>query len=73
MSVRDSEKLAASPRRAAAPARDPHRQALERELGTALGTRVRIRPRGRGGRIEIEYYSLGELQGLTDRLRLARG
>jgi ParB family chromosome partitioning protein len=70
MSVRDAERLAAARRTAGRPAeRDPHRQALERELAAALGTRVRIRPRGRGGRIEIEYYSNEELQGLSDRLR----
>ena len=70
MSVRDAERLMAARRSPGRPAaRDPHRQALERELAAALGTRVRIRPRGRGGRIEIEYYSNEELQGLSDRLR----
>ena len=70
MSVRDAERLTATRRAAGhAAARDPHRQALERELATALGTRVRIRPRGRGGRIEIEYYSNEQLQGLSDHLR----
>lgn len=73
MSVRDAEKLTPSPRRAPEPARDPHRHALERDLSAALGTRVRIHPRGRGGRIEIEYYSLAELQGLADRLLAGRG
>jgi len=72
MSVRDTEKLTPSSRRAAEPARDPHRQALERDLSAALGTRVRIHPRGRGGRIEIEYYSLAELQGLADRFLTTR-
>jgi len=69
MSVRDTEKLTPTKQRKAAPSRDPHRHALERELSAALGTRVRIRPRGRGGSIEIEYYSLAELEGLADRLR----
>jgi ParB family chromosome partitioning protein len=72
MSVRDTEKLAPSSRRVAEPPRDPHRHALERDLSAALGTRVRIHPRGRGGRIEIEYYSLAELQGLADRLLAGR-
>jgi len=74
MSVRDAESLTATRRAAGrSAARDPHRQALERELATALGTRVRIRPRGRGGRIEIEYYSNEQLQGLTDHLRASAG
>ena len=69
MSVRDAEQLAATRKGAASPvARDPHRGAVERELSTALGTRVRITLKGRGGRIEIEFYSQEELQGLVDRL-----
>jgi ParB family chromosome partitioning protein len=71
MSVRDAEQLAAARKSSTATrpsARDPHRGALERELSTALGTRVRITPKGRGGRIEIEFYSREELQGLVDRI-----
>ena len=69
MSVRETERLAVTHREGAPRvAHDPHRQALERALQAALGTRVRIRPRGRGGRIEIEYYSGEELQGLSNRL-----
>jgi ParB family chromosome partitioning protein len=69
MSVRDAERLAATRKGAASPvARDPHRGAVERELSTALGTRVRITLKGRGGRIEIEFYSQEELQGLVERL-----
>ena len=69
MSVRDAEQLAATRKGAASPvARDPHRGAVERELSTALGTRVRITLKGRGGRIEIEFYSQEELQGLVERL-----
>jgi ParB family chromosome partitioning protein len=69
MSVRDAEQLAAIRKGAASPvARDPHRGAVERELSTTLGTRVRITLKGRGGRIEIEFYSQEELQGLVERL-----
>lgn len=69
LSVRDTEKLAGGRRETERPAeRDPHRTALERELAASLGTRVRILPRGRGGRIEIEYYSNEELHGLAERL-----
>lgn len=73
MSVRDAEQLAATHRSSSRPTtRDPNRAALERELSTSLGTRVRITPKGRGGRIEIEFYSQEELQGLISRLS-ARG
>jgi ParB family chromosome partitioning protein len=70
MSVRDAEQLAAARKSTSKrPAvRDPHRAALERELSSALGTRVRITPKGRGGRIEIEFYSSEELQGLVERI-----
>lgn len=69
MSVRDAEQLVAVRKGASKPtARDPNRAALERQLSTALGTRVRIMPKGRGGRIEIEFYSAEELEGLVDRL-----
>jgi ParB family transcriptional regulator, chromosome partitioning protein len=73
MSVRETEKQVSARRDGGKPApRDPHRQAVERELGAALGTRVRIRPRGKGGTIEIEYYSLAELQGLAERIQRGR-
>jgi ParB family chromosome partitioning protein len=69
MSVRDAEHLASTRKSSAqAPARDPHRSALERELSATLGTRVRIIPKGKGGKIEIEFYSTGELEGLVDRI-----
>jgi len=70
MSVRDAEHLASARKSPAArpAARDPHRGALERELSATLGTRVRITPKGKGGRIEIEFYSTEELQGLVDRI-----
>jgi ParB family chromosome partitioning protein len=49
--------------------RDPHWRALADELSRALGTRVRLQPRPRGGTIEIEFYSDAELDRLTTRLR----
>lgn len=48
---------------------DPHWRALAEELTRALGTRVRVTPRARGGTIEIEFYSEPELARLLDRLR----
>jgi ParB family chromosome partitioning protein len=63
MSVRDAEHLARrTPDTDVAHAAD--------ELCRALGTRVRIRPKkGEAGQIEIEYYSLAELNGLIDKLQ----
>jgi ParB family transcriptional regulator, chromosome partitioning protein len=69
LSVRDAEQLAAARKATARPtARDPNRGALERDLSSALGTRVRITPKGKGGRIEIEFYSPEELEGLVERI-----
>lgn len=75
LSVREAEQIGAAKRKASgkgrgkAPAADLHRQALERDLTTSLGTRVRVRPRGKkGGTIEIEYYSDDQLDGLISRL-----
>ncbi len=66
LSVRESETLA---RARGAVAADADRLAVESELSRVLGTRVRIRPKKGGmGCIEIEYYSLAELNGLVSRL-----
>lgn len=43
--------------------------AVSDELARALGTKVVIRPRRRGGVVEIHYFSDEELQGLRDRLQ----
>jgi len=48
---------------------DPHWRAIAEELTRALGTRVRVTPRARGGSIEIEFYSEPELARLLERLR----
>ncbi len=65
MSVRDAENLA---RRSGEEDVDVARAADD--LCRALGTRVRIRAKkGNSGQIEIEYYSLDELNGLIERLR----
>lgn len=50
-----------------------HVRAVADELTRALGTRVRIVTRARGGSIEIEFYSTAELNGLVDRLRAGGG
>lgn len=46
------------------PAVDASLLEITERLQTALGTRVRIRMQGRGGQIEIEYYSKEELERL---------
>jgi ParB family chromosome partitioning protein len=66
LSVRDTERL--TQKRPVA-SRDVHLLAAEENLRQALGTQVRLRHRHNGsGRIEIEYYSLDELNGLLTRL-----
>jgi ParB family chromosome partitioning protein len=46
-----------------------HVTALEEDLMRSLGTKVRLLPKKKGGRIEIEYYSNEELEGLVRRLK----
>lgn len=71
----EAERLARSRRDgepAAAVRRDPHWRALAENLTRSLGTRVRLRPGGRGGTIEIEFYSEPELQRLVTLLQTCR-
>jgi ParB family chromosome partitioning protein len=74
LSVRETEAMvkrlgrpAASGTRAAADP-DVHTRAAEEKLRLALGTRVRINRKGKGGRIEIDFGSEDELQRLYERL-----
>lgn len=57
--------------RPAAPAADVHTRAAEDKLKLQLGTRVRIKRRGKGGRIEIDFTNEDELiriyEALTER------
>ena len=66
LNVRDTERLVRRQREAP---NDPDRRALEEQLTRELGTKVKIYV-GRGGRgkIEVQFYSLAELQGLVDRV-----
>lgn len=48
--------------------KDPDTVALERRLSDALGLRVGIDHRGEGGRVEIEYRTLEQLDGVVLRL-----
>jgi ParB family chromosome partitioning protein len=71
LSVRETETLVkrleqpAPTQRPAKPA-DVHVRAAEDRLKLALGTRVRIIRRGKGGRIEVDFTSEDELQRLFD-------
>jgi ParB family chromosome partitioning protein len=73
LSVRDTEVLvrklvtpAAPPKEATAA--DVHTRAAEARLRFALGTRVRIVRKGKGGRIEIDFTSEDELHRLYEKL-----
>jgi len=48
---------------------DIYLTAVKEDLVRALGTKVKILPRKKGGRVEIEYYSNEELEGLVQRLK----
>ena len=76
LSVRETEALVrrvasgtAAAARPATPGRtDVHTRLAEEKLRFALGTRVRIVRKGKGGRIEIEFTSEDELHRLYERL-----
>lgn len=75
LSVRDTEKLASRP--AADPAdpkpakpKDPHVTSVEDELRRRLGTKVQLKANENWkGRIEIDFYDLGELERILGILR----
>ena len=48
--------------------KDPQISSLEEKLRKTLGTKIRIKTRGKKGKIEIEYSSLNELDRLLDLL-----
>jgi ParB family chromosome partitioning protein len=71
LNVRATERLVQ--RRAAAPPKRPPRDAdtmaLEHELGAALGLRVTLEPKKRGGALTIHYASLDQLDRVLRLLR----
>ncbi|MBQ1484180.1 MAG: ParB/RepB/Spo0J family partition protein [Eubacterium sp.] len=76
LTVRAAEKLAAQ---GGAARRKPLKRvksrevlSVEEELKNVLGTKVSIVAKGRGGTIEVEYYSDEELNRLIDLLKTAR-
>ncbi len=50
--------------------KDPQLQAVESKLCQLFGTQVVMRPRGRGGWIQITYYSVEDLERLLEIFRL---
>ncbi len=68
LSVREAESIAKkTSRHHDSPKKDPQIASLEDRLIKILGTKVRLLHKGRkGGRIEIEYYSLEELDRLLE-------
>ncbi|MBI5117544.1 ParB/RepB/Spo0J family partition protein [Candidatus Poribacteria bacterium] len=71
LSVRQAERIVKGrtrPRVAIPPEKDPNVRNVEEDLQRALGAKVRIRGAGKGGRIEIEYFSAGERDALIARL-----
>lgn len=69
LSVREAETLAKTPKKKAAAAlqRDPNIKSLEEKLIRSIGTKVRLVQKSKTkGRIEIDYYSLEELDRILD-------
>ena len=70
LSVRQAEKLAQPAPKPAPKTKDPNIAHIEDDLRRTLGTRVSLRAGSKGrGKIEIEYFSLDDLERLLDVLR----
>lgn len=71
LSVREAERLARAESRSPASAkpRDPNVVRLEQDLSDRWGAPVRIRHGVRGGRLEVRYRNLDELDSLLARLK----
>jgi ParB family chromosome partitioning protein len=71
LSVRETEsivKQGAAPHPREEKPKDVHTRAAEEKLRFALGTRVRIARKGKGGRIEIDFQNEDELQRIYEQL-----
>jgi ParB family chromosome partitioning protein len=71
LSVRQTEALAGTwmpAKRRRSHREDPHTKALEDELRRALGTKVRIIARHKGGRIIVDSFSTGDLTRIVQAL-----
>ncbi|WP_446831116.1 ParB/RepB/Spo0J family partition protein [Candidatus Foliamicus sp.] len=71
LSVRAVERLVRAEANPSGPEkpRDPNVARLEQDLSERWGAPVRIRHGARGGRLEVRYKNLDELQGLLGRLK----
>jgi ParB family transcriptional regulator, chromosome partitioning protein len=76
LSVRETEALVKRtldpPPGKTEPVQDVHTRAAEEKLRFALGTRVRIARKGKGGRIEIEFGNENELNRIYEQLTDAK-
>jgi len=74
LSVREVERMVGKiasggrVRRESAVKQAPETRDLENRLTRKLGVRVRIHPSGRGGRLEIRYADLEELNGIIEKI-----
>jgi ParB family chromosome partitioning protein len=77
LSVREAEalvkRLVTMPKRKALRTKDAQVASLEEKLTRHLGTKVRILHKGKKGRVEIDYYSLEELDRLLEILLEEKG
>lgn len=76
LSVREAEKLVSrlnkqnqAPDKKQPDSTDVHMAALEEDLGRRFGTRVKIKKRGKKGRVEIEFYDDSDLDRLLSMLQ----
>ena len=75
LSVRETESLVASFHKVKPVARkmkmDPYYKDIEKRLAKSMGTKVLLKPKAKNkGKIEIEYYSMEELNRLLEYLKL---
>jgi len=71
LSVREAEALASrlkNPTKEKKPRQSHEMKAVEEQLKKALGTKVSIITKSKGGRIVIEYYSAEELDRLLEKI-----
>jgi len=73
LTVRDAEKESRKltrkkKKKGAAATRDPHVEEIEDQLKERFGTKVDISPARRGGKITLHYYSLDDLERLSELL-----
>ncbi|HCW72442.1 MAG TPA: chromosome partitioning protein ParB [Clostridiaceae bacterium] len=75
LSVRETEQLVANYHRVKTVPRkvrlDPYFKDIEKRLAKSIGTKVLLKPKAKNkGRIEIEYYSMDDLNRILDYLKL---